>query len=118
MATVGRLRMETREAGQVLVVDLAGDVTLGQESIALRDLLRARLDEDRKAILVNFAAVKYMDSTGIGVLVEAKSHAMTKGAQIRLCNLPPFVDKVLRRVNLHTVLQVYGTENEALENFG
>ena len=114
MAASGRLGFQSREVGQVLVVDLSGDVVLGEEATALRKYLRAKLDEKRRPILLNLAQVRYMDSTGVGVLVEAKAHSMGNGTQFRLCNVPPFTNKILRQLNLHEILGVYATESEAL----
>ena len=114
MLQAGNLKWELRELNEVLVVDLAGEVTLGQETAALRQLLRSKLEENHRRILLNFHSVSFMDSTGIGVLMEAQAHAVGVQAQLRLSDLPSFVEKILRRMALHQILEVYATESEAL----
>ena len=114
MPQAGNLKWDLRESSGVLVVDLAGDVTLGQETAALRQFLRSKLEESHRRILLNFRSVSFMDSTGIGVLMEAKAHAVGVQAQLRLSDLPSFVEKTLRRMALHQILEVYATESEAL----
>lgn len=117
MAGAGRLEYQSREEGGVLVVDLGGDLVMGEESIALRKFLRAQFDEKHTRVLLNLTNIRYMDSTGVGVVVEALAHAMAIGAHLRLCNVPAFTGKVLRQLNLYKILQVSETESEALAAF-
>ncbi len=114
MVKKGRLSLEVRELGDVLIIDLTGRVALGEESGGLRECLRKYLNEKRPRILLNFRSVVYMDSTSIGVLAESKALALDVGTKIRLAELPPFVEKLLRNVGLHQFLEIYATEAEAL----
>ncbi len=82
MPQAGNLRWDLRESNGILVVDLAGDVTLGQETAALRQFLRSRLEENHRRILLDFRSVSFMDSGGIGVLMETKAHAVVVQAQL------------------------------------
>lgn len=116
MTDFGRLRLQTREAGPALVLDLEGDITLGPETSGLREFLRGKLDDERRPLLLNFAGVRYTDSTGVGVLVEAKAHAIGVGIAMRMFGLPPFVDRILQRIKLHEILEVCPDEAQALES--
>ena len=116
MATAGKMQFETREAGPVAVLDVGGSVTMGEEAQALKKLLRDKLDK-KQSVLVNLAGLRYMDSSGVGALVEAKAHAISHGVQLRLCQVPHTLDKVLRELHLRQILEVYDTESEALGLF-
>ncbi len=116
MPTAGQMRFETREVGQVVIADLGGNVVMGQEAMTLRKMLRERLDQQRP-MLLNLSGIQYMDSTGVGALVEAKAHAIGIGQQFRVCHVPPFVSRVLRELHLSEILEVCPTEAEALARY-
>ncbi len=104
--------------GDIVVVSLEGTVTLGKESVLLRDTLRERCDTVSSRILLDLEDVTFMDSSGIGVLVELKAHALHHMGDVRVCNCPSFVTRILFRLALHRILEVYETEDQALHAWG
>ncbi len=60
-----------RKLGGVTIVDISGRIELGEESAALRDLVRDLLSKGQKQILFNLGDVNYIDSSGLGHLVSA-----------------------------------------------
>ena len=113
----GRLDIRTREAGRVFIADLHGSLRLGKETKLLGTLLRSEMDAGRKHVLLQFTSLTDMDSTGVGVLVEAKAHAIHLGGSLRLCDCPSFVARILHRLALHKILEVYDNEEAALANW-
>ena len=63
------VKLNTRQVGDVSVVDVAGRITLGEGSSALRDTIRQLVSKGQKKILLNLGEVSYIDSSGIGELV-------------------------------------------------
>ena len=118
----GKLRLVEevvhRPGGDVLAVTLHGTLSLGKESILLRDHLRQRFDAGSRYILLILEPVTFMDSSGIGVLVEMKAHAVHGQGDIRLCRCPSFVASILYRLALHRILEMYETEEAAMEKWG
>ena len=113
MFQAGHLEIGIRQEAKVSVLDLKGKIRLGDESSLLGRSLRSEIDAQRN-ILLNFASVTHLDSTGIGVLVEARVRAMGAGTGLRLCNLPPFVHRLVRQLALDQILAVYESEAAAM----
>ncbi len=65
------VKLNTRQVGNVSVIDVAGRITLGEGSAALRETLRDMVAKNQNKILLNLADVTYIDSSGIGELVSA-----------------------------------------------
>ncbi len=80
--------------------------------------LRERLDElARKGsldVVVNLQHLPYVDSTELGRLIRAHISVRQAGGHVRLCNLSERVVTLLKLSRLDTVLEIYGTEEEAL----
>ena len=62
------LEIEQREKEGIPILDLKGQLTLGDEDLALRQKLTSLLDEGKTSILLNLQHVIAMDSAGFGTL--------------------------------------------------
>ena len=111
------VKLSTRQVGDVSVVDVAGRITLGEGSSALRDLLKDMVGKGQKKILLNLGEVTYIDSTGIGELVSAFTSIANQGGQLKLLNLAKRVKDLLQITKLYTVFDVHDDEAGAIRSF-
>ncbi len=111
------VKLNTRQVGDVSVVDVAGRITLGEGSSALRDLLREMVGKGEKKILLNLGDVSYIDSSGIGELVSGFTTVTNSGGQLKLLNLNKRVKDLLQITKLYTVFDVHEDEAGAVRSF-
>ena len=111
------VKLTTRQIGDVSVVDVAGRITLGEGSSALRDSLREMVNKGQKKILLNLGEVSYIDSSGIGELVSAFTTVTNGGGQLKLLNLTKRVKDLLQITKLYTVFDVHDSEVSAIRSF-
>jgi anti-sigma B factor antagonist len=109
--------LNTRQIGDVSVVDVAGRITLGEGSSALRDSVREMVSKGQKKILLNLGEVSYIDSSGIGELVSAFTTVTNGGGQLKLLNLTKRVKDLLQITKLYTVFDVHESEVSAIRAF-
>jgi anti-sigma B factor antagonist len=109
--------LNTRQIGDVSVVDVAGRITLGEGSSALRDSVREMVSKGQKKILLNLGEVSYIDSSGIGELVSAFTTVTNGGGQLKLLNLTKRVKDLLQITKLYTVFDVHDNEVTAIRSF-
>jgi anti-sigma B factor antagonist len=98
-------------------VDVAGRITLGEGSSALRDLLREMVGKGQKKILLNLGEVSYIDSSGIGELVSGFTTVTNNGGEMKLLNLNKRVKDLLQITKLYTVFDVHEDEAGAIRAF-
>jgi len=103
--------------GDVSVVDVAGRITLGECSSALRDTMRDMVGKNQKKILLNLGEVSYIDSSGIGELVSGFTTVTNSGGQLKLLNLNKRVKDLLQITKLYTVFDVHEDEAGAIRSF-
>jgi len=101
----------------VTVVDVAGRITLGEGSSALRDTLRDMVGQGHKKMLLNLGDVSYIDSSGIGELVSGFTTVTNQGGQLKLLNLTKRVKDLLQITKLYTVFDVHDDEASAVRSF-
>jgi anti-sigma B factor antagonist len=107
-----------RQVGGITIVDISGRIVLGEESAALRDLVRDLLRKEHRQILFNLAEVNYIDSAGLGSLVAAFTSVRKEKGELRLLNLTNKVRNVLQITKLYTVFDIMNDETEGVKSFG
>jgi anti-sigma B factor antagonist len=111
------VKLTTRQVGDVTVVDVAGRITLGEGSSALRDAVRDMVSKNQKKILLNLGDVSYIDSSGIGELVSGFTTVTNGGGNLKLLNLNKRVKDLLQITKLYTVFEVHEDEASAIRSF-
>jgi anti-sigma B factor antagonist len=114
---MAELDLKERQAGDVTILDLSGEVRIGDSSVALRDSIRSLADQGKKKVLLNLGGVKYIDSSGIGELIATYTTLKRGGGQLKLLNLTDRVQNLLVITKLLTVFDAYEDEAEALKSF-
>ena len=114
---MAELDVKERQAGDVTILDMTGDVRIGEGAISLRDSIRNLADQGKKNVLLNLAGVKYMDSTGVGELIANYTTIKRQGGQLKLLNLTDRIQNLLVITKLLTVFDSYENEAEALQSF-
>jgi len=111
------MKVSTRQMNQVTIVDLSGQIKLGEGSSVLRDTIKNLVSQGQKNILLNLGDVNYIDSSGVGELVAAFTSVRNQGGELKLLNLTKRVHDILQITKLYTVFQVMDDEAAAIAAF-
>ncbi len=99
----------TEEQGAVLL-SLDGDVDLSCSPDARKAILEAL--DNGKHLLVNLAAVTYIDSSGVASLVEGYQLSKKQGLNFALVSVSEAVMNVLQLARLDSVFPIFATVDE------
>jgi anti-sigma B factor antagonist len=86
------------------VVDVGGNITIAAGEILLRDAVDGLLSRGHRRISLDLHAVSYMDSAGLGELVDSVQRVRQSGGTVRVVNPSEKVDELLRVTHLATML--------------
>ena len=106
-----------KEVNGVIVVQVSGRVTLGDESNQLRTKLKDILSQGKTRIVLDLAEVSYIDSAGLGTLVAGFTSAQNQGANLKLANLTKRFREQLNITKLVTIFDVYENVQDAVKSF-
>lgn len=113
------MQLEERIAGNVAIVKVTGDITLNKGGdVLLKDKVQSLLQQGHKSILVDLGGVSYMDSAGLGQLVQAYVTTKNKGGTLKLSNITRRLNDLLVLTRLVTVFETFDSEAKALASFG
>jgi anti-sigma B factor antagonist len=111
------LNLAEKEVNGVTVLQLAGRVTLGEESAHLRAKLKDILSQGKTRLVLDLAEVTYIDSAGLGTLVAGFTSAQNQGANLKLANLTKRFREQLNITKLVTIFDVYENVQDAVKSF-
>jgi anti-sigma B factor antagonist len=106
------LLIETREAGQWIVLDAKGEVDL-YTAPRLKEHVGGMVAEGKPRIAVNLEGVEFMDSTGIGVLISGLKRCREAGGDLTLVAPREPVRKVLSITGLDRVFSIHDSVDRA-----
>ena len=112
------MRINNRIVNNVAVVTVHGDIVLNGSGPDLADKVRSLLEQDRRRIVLDVGDVRYVDSGGIGELVESFTAAQHRGGSIKLVGVTKRLNDLLVITKLLNVFECFETEDEAIESFG
>jgi anti-sigma B factor antagonist len=107
-----RLVTSQRTTDTAVVVSLSGDLDLATAP-ELRTALLEALTE-RTKLVVDMTELRFLDSTGLGVLVRVHKRAKALRGVLAFSAVPGNVLKILEVTCLDRVFPVYATTDEAL----
>lgn len=106
------MKHEVKEAGASVVVALEGDIDL-QTSPAAREALLGAVGMS-KPVVVDLAAVSYIDSSGVASLVEALQTAKKGGQDLTLAAVSDGAMRVLKLARLDAVFTIHDSVDDAV----
>jgi anti-sigma B factor antagonist len=113
-----QLYMVEKVVDGVMVVELRGRITLGEETEALRGKVKQLVETGYTRIILNLGGVGYIDSVGLSTLVSSYTSARKQGGDVKLVQLTKRVHDLLQITRLSTVFEIYDSLEEAQRSFG
>ena len=112
------MEIEERAIGAVMVIRVTGDITLNKGGdVILKDKINSLLQQGRKKLLLDLGGVAYVDSAGLGQLVQVKVTAGRSAAELKLLHITKRLQDLLVVTRLSTVFDSYEDESAALASF-
>jgi anti-sigma B factor antagonist len=111
------MQIEERSAGDVIVLDLKGKMTLGEGDELLKDKINSLVQQGHRKIVLNLEGVPYIDSAGLGEIVRTYTTIGRQGGSLKLLNLTKRITDLLSITKLLTVFETYDSEADAVRSF-
>ena len=109
-----QLTINAKESQGVVILELNGRVQLGEETNSVRNMIHDLVDQGHNQISLNLGQVSRIDSTGIGMLVEAVIYTVKHGGHLTLCKVPRLVHNILATHRLLQAFDIHASEEEAI----
>jgi len=111
------MNVDLRKVDDVVIVDFNGSLTLGTGDELLGQVINQLLAENYRKILLDLTDVDFIDSSGLGELVQSLKVSKRFGASLRLLRPQDRVRKTLNLTRILPMFPIYESEEEALQSF-
>jgi anti-sigma B factor antagonist len=101
-----------RAAPGINVIDIRGEVTGAAENILTDAYVQA--SADAQTIILNFAGLDYMNSSGIGLLVTLLIRAQRQKQKLFAVELSEHYQEIFELTRLNEAITLFPTEQAAL----
>ena len=110
------MKIKKKEVDGITVLNPVGEMYGGPENMKLVDVVMELADQDVLDLVINLSKVKWISSTGLGIMVSARSKFAKKGGVIKLAHPNDRVLGILQVTRLNLIFEVYDTEKEAIDS--
>ncbi len=111
------MKIKQREMGTITILDVSGEMYGGPDNMQLVDTVTELAKNKKLDLLINLSKVRWISSTGLGILVSARSRYTKEGGIIKIANPNGRVLDILTVTRLTSIFDVYPSEAEALASF-
>lgn len=100
-----------------IVFEFSGDLMGGPDATKFNDKLHELIDQDRKEVVADVSNVKFMNSSGLGILIGGLTTMRNAGGDLRIAGADKRIESLLMVTKLVTVFKSFRTVDEAVESY-
>jgi anti-sigma B factor antagonist len=106
--------LDIKESGAVCVLKLKGRLVSGEAVSHFENAFQQTIASGHLFLVLDLEALPYIDSSGIGSVVNALRQANKVGGTVKLVNPSPFVAKTFKMVGILSLFGVYDSADNAV----
>jgi anti-anti-sigma factor len=103
------------EDNGVAIVEVEGTIKLGESAELFAKELQSVLDETKSGVVIDFARIDYVDSTGIGELVGYLQRFTKAKRRVALFRPHHRLEALLKLTRLETIFPIFWEREDALK---
>jgi anti-sigma B factor antagonist len=108
------MKIKEKIENQVAVLSLSGKMMGGPETTALHDHIRGLMNDGIHKVVIDLGGVKWINSSGLGVLMAAMTTLKNSEGQMKLANVTEKVESLLMITQLMRIFETYDSIDRAV----
>ena len=108
------MKIKEKIDNQVAILSLSGKMMGGPETTALHDHIRGLMGDGIKKVVIDLGGVKWINSSGLGVLMAAMTTLKNAEGQMKLANVTEKVESLLMITQLMRIFDTYESVDRAV----
>ena len=111
------MKIKTIERYDAVVIEIKGNVMGGPEAQEFSDELKKLIQDGKKHIVVDLADVKFMNSSGLGMMISGLTTVKSAGGVLKLANVTEKIHSLLMITKLITIFETFDSLDDAVKSF-
>lgn len=110
------MRLKLEVENNILVVYLDGELDHHSAEEVREDIDTAIDSKNIKNLVFELSNMKFMDSSGIGVVIGRYKKISSIGGKVGVVISNPHIDRIFQMAGIYKIIHKYSTKEEALAN--
>jgi len=110
------MKIKEKIENHVAILTLSGKMMGGPETTALHDHIKGLLNDGVNKVVIDLGGVKWINSSGLGVLMAAMTTLKNANGQMKLANVAEKVESLLMITQLMRIFETYDTVSRAVSS--
>ncbi len=111
------MKSKVVEKYNAVIIELKGDVMGGDDTKEFHDILHKLIDEGKKNIVVDLGEVKFMNSSGLGMLISGLTTTKKAEGSLKLARVGEKIQSLLIITKLIQIFETYESVDDAVKTF-
>lgn len=111
------MNLKTDTSAKVIVIFVREERLDAHNSEELKTEMNRLFEQGTKDLVIDLKDVRFIDSSGLGVLVSGFKNASTRQGSLKLSGLQSQVKSMFELTRLHRVFDIFLTVDDALGSF-
>jgi anti-sigma B factor antagonist len=111
------MKIKINERYEAVVLELKGNVMGGEDTKDFNEMLHKLIDKGQKNIIIDLSEVKFMNSSGLGMLIGGLTTMKKAEGNLKLARVTDKIESLLIITKLITIFEFYETVDEAVASF-
>jgi anti-anti-sigma factor len=110
--------LDIKQTGNICTLKVKGRLISGEPVNQFENAFQSALESGHIFLILDLESAPFMDSSGIGSVVNALRQATKLGGSVKLVNPTSFVSKTFKMVGILGLFGVYDSEEDAVAACG
>jgi anti-sigma B factor antagonist len=111
------LHIAKREREGIVLIDLQGRITAGDEAFAFRAAIESATASARAKMILNMQGIDYVDSTGLGSMAICAARVRKADGTVKLLHVNRRNVELLMMTKMDSIFELFDDENDAVNSF-
>jgi anti-sigma B factor antagonist len=111
------MNFNVAERYNCVVITFKGNVMGGPDAVSLNEKLHELIEKDQTNVVADLGKVKFMNSSGLGMLIGGLTTMRKAGGDLRLARPTDKIESLLVVTKLITVFKHFKSVDEAVESY-
>ncbi len=111
------MEIRQKKMASATVLEMQGDIIGAAESSLLIDLLHDLLESGQKHVVLDLTRVSWMNSSGLGTLINSLQIMRQNGGDLKLCGISEKIKTLFSVTKLQSVFDIHPSVEEAVASF-
>ncbi len=106
-----------KTAGKITLLEFSGKIMGGPDAGVLNDKLHELLDQNQTRLVADLGEVDWMNSSGLGILIQALNTMRNNGGDLKLANVTERIKNLLMITKLTRIFEIFDKVEDAVASF-